>query len=208
MSKVWEELIPWHNDISTAWSKPSDTSPTKKPRLDINALSKIEVTASFDRQYTGKEAENFVQTGCILGTFLLMVGKRSDGRRVLLDLVKLIITEEMLIDDSQQIELLLELSQAAWLDGALNDLLTQEIIEHIHQIGQRLNKDSKLYQQYKIALCIIGSGKCCELLHEKLQSDFCIRSSVIILVLNFYKRPEKTRQNGNGSFNRLRIKGF
>ena len=59
---------------------------------------------------------------------------------------------------SQQIELLLELSQAAWLDGALNDLLTRDIIEHMFKLGQDLDKESELYQQYKIALCIIGSG--------------------------------------------------
>ena len=82
-----------HSDISSSWSKHSDKNPTKKPRLDINALSKIEVTANFD-QLSSKEIENFVQTASVLGTFLLMVGKRSDGRRVLLDLVKLIIAQE------------------------------------------------------------------------------------------------------------------
>ena len=90
---------PTKSDISTTWSKNSDknSNSTKKPRLDINALSKIEVTANLDQLHSSKEIENFVQTASVLGTFLLMVGKRSDGRRVLLDLVKLIISLE--IDD-------------------------------------------------------------------------------------------------------------
>ena len=42
-----------------------------------------------------KEVEIFVQTASVLGTFLLMVGKRSDGRRVLLELFDLIMSGKL-----------------------------------------------------------------------------------------------------------------
>ena len=76
-----------------------------------------------------KDVDIFVQTGQVLAAFLLMVGKRSSGRRVLLELLESIINSgPEYVPEQVQIELILELAQAAWLDRQMEPLMTDHIL--------------------------------------------------------------------------------
>ena len=112
-----------------------------------------------------KDVDIFVQTAQVLGAFLLMVGKRSDGRRVLLELFNSIIASEAdqvdsLVDDQVQVELILELAQAAWLDRQMENLLTCDVLSHLYKLRCGINEEThqELFESLSIALYIIGAG--------------------------------------------------
>ena len=106
-----------------------------------------------------KDIGIFVQTAQVLSAFLLMVGKRADGRRVLLELFHSIINiGELQVE--LQVELILELAQASWLDHQMDSLLTPNVINHLFQLRSVINDETspELSESLSIALYIIGAG--------------------------------------------------
>ena len=193
ISEVWRELIPWHTDITAAWKNTDPEQEKTKPRIDINRLSAIRPNPNFD-ELNAKENEIYVQTAAVLASFLLMIGKRTDGRRILLQL--LIASEDSRedfgIEIQTKIDLLLEFCQAAWLDDVLDQVMTERFIR---MVGQMKADDHpvEVQQNLQLATAIIGG---CLQRQEKLSWALLLKTD---LKKEDFELPEFVHEKMAGS---------
>ena len=156
--QVWSNLIPWHQDVTNAWKKGDEKA--NLPRLNVNALTSINVDLDpvVYTQMLPASQQMYLQSAFILGEFLLMIGKRQNGLKILCQLYFMAMQayekdEDGMLDNPDIISQLgLEIAQAAWLDSNSNLIqpmrmlkMTNKLLENEYILSDN-GEDSLIYR--------------------------------------------------------------
>ena len=156
--QVWSNLIPWHQDVTNAWKK--GDAKASLPRLNVNALTSINVDLDPEiyNQMLPASQQMYLQSAFILGEFLLMIGKRQNGLKILCQLYFMAMqafendVDGMLEAPDIISHLGLEIAQAAWLDSNSNLIqpmrmlkMTNKLLENEYILSDN-GEDSLIYR--------------------------------------------------------------
>jgi len=136
---IWKNLIPWHQHVSAAWSNGVDNAPAGA--LDVRLISGLSVK----HEYKNKDFEDvspthqqlLIQTIAIAGQLLLIIGKRSDGRRLLMEVLEIAIEwlpSTLECNPDQVLEIMMEVAQSAWLDHDAK--YSHDLLNHLKTVRE------------------------------------------------------------------------